>query len=92
MEPDLAERESALRSLEGRNPRRELLDERNSDEADLFLQVAQEEDDLNRQKNLPALSRLDSKKVIIFLSLPILAISSCIRIVPMAGLRCLTGQ
>ncbi|KAM0318857.1 hypothetical protein ACHAO8_001335 [Botrytis cinerea] len=62
MEPDLAERESALRSLEGRNPRRELLDERNSDEADLFLQVAQEEDDLNRQKNLPALSRLDSKK------------------------------
>ncbi|KAF7948746.1 hypothetical protein EAE96_007938 [Botrytis aclada] len=62
MEPDLAERESALRSLEGRNPRRDSPDERNSDEADLFLQVAQEEDDLNRQRNLPALSRLDSKK------------------------------
>ncbi|KAF7934302.1 uncharacterized protein EAE97_008662 [Botrytis byssoidea] len=62
MEPDLAERESALRSLEGRNPRRDSPDERNSDEADLFLQVAQEEDDLNRQKNLPAFSRLDFKK------------------------------
>ncbi|APA10523.1 hypothetical protein SS1G_06953 [Sclerotinia sclerotiorum 1980 UF-70] len=61
MEHDLAERESALRSLEGRNPRRELQDERNSDEADLFLQVAQEEDDMNRQKN-PVFNRLDSRK------------------------------
>lgn len=63
MEPNLAERESALRSLEGRNTRRELPDERNSDDADLFLQVAQEEDDMNRQKNQPALSRLNSRKV-----------------------------
>ncbi|KAJ8065582.1 hypothetical protein OCU04_006260 [Sclerotinia nivalis] len=61
MEPDLTERESALRSLEGRNPRKELPDERNSDEADLFLQVAQEEDDMNRQRN-PAFNRLDSRK------------------------------
>ncbi|RAL58517.1 hypothetical protein DID88_004021 [Monilinia fructigena] len=35
---------------------------RNSDEADLFLQVAQEEDDMNRLRNHPALSRLDSRK------------------------------
>ncbi|KAA8568418.1 hypothetical protein EYC84_007451 [Monilinia fructicola] len=62
MEPTLAERESALRSLEGRDGRRELSDERNSDEADLFLQVAQEEDDMNRLRNHPALSRLDSRK------------------------------
>lgn len=59
----MAERESALRSLEGRIAQRELPDERNSDEADLFLQVAQEEDDLNRQKNHSALSRLSSRKV-----------------------------
>lgn len=63
MEQDVAERESALRSLEGRIAQRELPDERNSDEADLFLQVAQEEDDLNRQKNHSALSRLSSRKV-----------------------------
>ncbi|ESZ97639.1 hypothetical protein SBOR_1983 [Sclerotinia borealis F-4128] len=62
MEPELRERESTLRSLEGRNARRDLPDERVSDEADLFLQVAQEEDDMNRQKNYPALSRLDSRK------------------------------
>ncbi|KAI9646205.1 hypothetical protein NHQ30_005645 [Ciborinia camelliae] len=62
MEPNLAERESALRSLEGRDARRELPDERNSDEADLFLQVAQEEDDMNRQLNHPVLSRLGSRK------------------------------
>lgn len=92
MEPDLAERESALRSLEGRNPRRDSPDERNSDEADLFLQVAQEEDDLNRQKNLPALSRLDSKKVIIFLSFPTFAIPTRIRIVTMIGFRYLIHQ
>lgn len=63
MDPGATERESALRSLEGRNGRRESPHERTSEE-DLFLQVAQEEDDIIRQRNLPALNGSDSKKVI----------------------------
>ncbi|QSZ34914.1 hypothetical protein DSL72_007776 [Monilinia vaccinii-corymbosi] len=62
MGPTLAERESALRSLEGRDGQGEVSGERNSDVVDLFLQVAQEEDDMNRLKNHPVLSRLDSRK------------------------------
>ncbi|KAM3070263.1 hypothetical protein ACMFMG_010099 [Clarireedia jacksonii] len=49
MEP-ASSRESALMALEGRNAQRESLDEQHSDDSDLFLKVAREED-MDQQKN-----------------------------------------
>ncbi|PQE02952.1 lpxtg-motif cell wall anchor domain-containing protein [Rutstroemia sp. NJR-2017a BVV2] len=60
MEP-ASSHESALMTLEGHNAQRESSDEQNSDDSDLFLKVAREED-LDQQKNHATPSSLDSRK------------------------------
>jgi hypothetical protein len=67
MEP-ASSHESALMTLEGHNAQRESLDEQNSDDSDLFLKVAREED-MDQQKNHVTPSSLDSRKVLIHILL-----------------------